>query len=158
MRSSRNRLRNPPRAAHQVTIEAAPEVVWEALTNPAQMKQWMGPPGMVIEVVTDWQVGKPITVRGFHHMEFENQGKVLRFEPPSALAYSHLSSLSRLEDTPENHSVLEFNLVAAGGGTALTVTLSGFSTEATYRHLDFYWRGTLLVLKDSVEHGSGSYR
>ena len=33
----------------------------------------------------------------------------------------------------------------------LTVALSGFPTEAILKHLDFYWRGALGLLKDHLE-------
>ena len=76
---------------------------------------------------------------------------VLAFEPPTVLRYSHLSSLSRLPDAPESYSVFEFRLAQRGGGTSLTVLLSGFPTESIRKHLEFYWRGTLGVLKRFVE-------
>lgn len=37
------------------------------------------------------------------------------------------------------------------GDTDLTVTLTGFATESIFKHLDFYWRGTVGVLKRHVE-------
>jgi hypothetical protein len=67
------------------------------------------------------------------------------------LQYSHLSSLSRLPDTPENHSVFEFRLAQAAGGTALTLAPRDFPTEAIFKHLDFYWRSTLGILKRFIE-------
>ena len=121
------------------------------MTNPEEMKQWMAEPEMVVEVETDWAVGSPITVRGFHHVRFANTGTVLRFEPTEVLRYSHLSSLSRLPDKPENQSIFEFRLVPVDHSTSLTVTLSGFPTESIFKHLDFYWRGTIGILKKFVE-------
>jgi uncharacterized protein YndB with AHSA1/START domain len=134
-----------------IVINAPPPAVWEALTHPDLMKQWLGEPEMGIEVVTDWTVGGPILTRGFHHARFENQGTVLRFEPPAVLRYSHLSSWSRLPDKPESYSVFEFRLQPGEDHTSLTVILSGFPTESIFKHLDFYWRGTLGVLKRFVE-------
>lgn len=134
-----------------IVINAPPAVVWETLTQPKLMKQWMAEPEMAVVVATDWAVGSPITVSGVHHARFENKGIVLGFEPPRVFRYSHLSSLSRLPDKPENYSVFEFRLVAVDAGTSLTVTLSGFPTESIFKHLDFYWRGTIRVLKKFVE-------
>ena len=135
----------------RVVIHAPRSAVWDALTNPESMKQWMADPKVGVEVETDWSVGGPITVRGFHHARFVNTGTVLAFEPNERLRYSHLSSLSRLADTPENHSLFEFELAEAEGGTSLTVTLSQFPTESIFKHLEFYWRGTLGILKRFVE-------
>lgn len=141
----------PEKIEQSIVIHAPLAAVWEALTRPERMQQWMGEPEMRIEVATDWTVGGPIVVRGFHHARFENRGTVLRFEPMQVLRYSHLSSLSRLPDTPENHSVFEFRLQPVQDGTSLAVTVTGFPTEAIFQHLDFYWRGTMTVLARCIE-------
>jgi uncharacterized protein YndB with AHSA1/START domain len=140
-----------PEHQYGVTIGAPPAAVWEALTTPELMKQWMGEPEMDVAVETDWVVGGPIRVTGFHHARFENRGTVLRFEPNQELRYSHLDSVSRLPDVPENYSVIDFRLTPVEGGTSLTVTLSGFPTESILKHLEFYWRGTIGVFKKFVE-------
>ena len=141
-----------------VVIDAPPSLVWDALTKPALLTQWMGEPAMAVEVKTDWTVGSPITVRGFHHAWFENRGTVLEYSAPRTLRYSQLDSLSRLPDEPENFSVLQFTLVASEGGTSLTLSVSGFPTQTIFKHLDFYWRGTLGVLKNFVERGAALKR
>lgn len=137
-----------------VDIDAPPAAVWRALTIPAVMTTWMADAEMRLEIETDWTVGGPIAQRGFHHVAFRNTGTVLRVEPERALAYTHLSSLSRLPDTPANHTVIEFALAPVDESTALTLTLRQFPTETIARHLEFYWRGTLGILKQAVE-GSG---
>ena len=139
------------RVEHVVVIAASPGDVWRVLTTPALMTSWMGEPEMQLEIDTDWRVGAPVEVRGVHHVAFRNTGTVLRVDPGRALAYTHLSSLSRLPDTPENHTEIAFALAAAGEGTSLTLTLSRFPTESIARHLDFYWRTTLGILKQAVE-------
>jgi uncharacterized protein YndB with AHSA1/START domain len=136
---------------HSVLIDASPAAVWEALTRIDLLKTWMGEPEMQIDVITDWTVGGPILITAFHHARFENKGTVLAFEPLCLLRYSQLSSVSRLPDNPENHSILEFRLTPIHARTSLTLTLSGFPTEAILKHLDFYWRVTLGILKQFVE-------
>ena len=134
-----------------MAIAATPALVWRALTDPTLMRRWMGEPEMQIEVETDWAVGGPFVVRGFHHVRFEGRGMVRTFEPERALAYTQLSSVSRLPNVPENHSVIGFALGPQGDGTLLTLTLSDFPTHTIYKHLDFYWRTTLEILKQFVE-------
>lgn len=136
---------------HRVVIHAPPARVWAWLTDPAQMPRWMGEPEMRVEVETAWTVGGPIVVRGFHHLAFENRGTVLCFEPGERLRYTHLSSLSRLADEPGSYSTIDFELTAVSGGAALRVSVRGFPTESIFRHLDFYWRGTMSVLKALAE-------
>lgn len=132
-------------------INAPAHLVWDSLTRAELMKQWMGDPEMAVEVETDWIVGKPIVVRGFHHVRFKNSGVVLEFNPTTRLAYTHLSSLSRLPDEPGSYTTLEFNLSSTGDATSLGFVATGFPTDSIYKHLRFYWGGTLQILKQSVE-------
>jgi uncharacterized protein YndB with AHSA1/START domain len=134
-----------------VVVNAPPQRVWETLTRIENMREWMGEPEMRVGVETRWTVGGPIVVRGFHHVHFENTGVVLKFAPPRALSYTHLSSLSRLPDQPENHTTLEFSLHPVGDATSLALMATNFPTPAIFRHLQFYWAGTLRVLKQHAE-------
>jgi len=133
-----------------VTINAPIAKVWDALTNPAIMKKWMSE--SEIEISTDWQVGSPFLIRGkLHGIKFENRGRVLQFEPEQVLEYSHLSSISRLPDKPENYSSVEFRLAPMENQTTLRVTLRNFPTESIYKHLVFYWNVTPEILKRMME-------
>src|SRR5687768_15122106 len=115
-----------------VRINAPATRVWDALTKPALMKKWMAE--TEIEIVTDWKVGSSILIRGRQHkVKFENRGTVLQFEPEKVLQYSHLSSISRLPDKPENYSLFEFRLTPSGDQTALTVNVTNFATEVIYK-------------------------
>jgi len=136
-----------------VTIQAASAKVWTALTVPERMIEWMGEPEMKIEILTDWQINGPIVIRGFHHTRFENKGIVLQYEKPSRLRYSHLSSVSRLADKPEHYTLLDFALTPIDQQTRLTLTLENFPTETIRKHLEFYWRATLITIKESIEAG-----
>lgn len=81
--------RNSPRATIQVVhkniqIHAPLDRVWEILTVPELIKQWMYP--TELDIVTNWQVGSPFLVRGvLHGIPFENKGTVLQFEPRNVL-------------------------------------------------------------------------
>jgi len=133
-----------------IQINAPASQVWDVLTKPEVMKKWMSE--SEIEIVTDWQVGSPFVIRGkLHRIKFENKGQVLQFEPERILEYSHLSSLSRLPDTPENYSMVEFRLAPGANETGLTLTLRNFPTESIDKHLVFYWNVTLEILKRTIE-------
>ncbi|MFC7524084.1 SRPBCC domain-containing protein [Parapedobacter sp. GCM10030251] len=136
-----------------IRIEAATSKVWQYLTVPEFMEQWMGEPEMHVNVHTDWKVSHPIRIAGFHHVAFVNTGTVLQFGREKAIRYTHLSSLSRLANRPENHSVIGFKLLPNEGQTDLAVTVTNFPTEAIYRHLAFYWRSTVPLLKRIIEQG-----
>lgn len=100
------------RIEKSILIKSSPSAVWEALTNPDVMKQWMSEPEIEMEIFTDWKVGNPIVIKGFHHIRFENKGTVLQFEPGKVIQYNFLSSLSRLPDKPENYTSTEFRLTS----------------------------------------------
>jgi uncharacterized protein YndB with AHSA1/START domain len=137
-----------------VLINAPAWVVWDDLSRTDRMKEWMGQPEMEIEVVTDWDVGGPIVVRGvLNHARFENTGVVLQFEAPKRLSYTHLSSLSRLPDEPGSYTTFDFGLDQVSDATSLTLVVTGFPTMTIFKHLQFYWRVTLGILKQRAEQG-----
>ena len=135
----------------KVLINADPATVWKALTEPAQMIQWMGEPEMKLTIETTWQVNSPITISGVHHIKFENKGTVLAYDPYSTLSYTHLSSVSRLSDKPEHYSIFKFVLAPVAEQTELTLTIENFPTEVIYQHLNFYWRTTVEKIRQFVE-------
>ena len=134
-----------------VTINSEPLKIWTVLTNPEVMTKWMGEPEMKVEVNTDWKINSPIFIRGFHHVKFENKGVVLQYDKEKILSYSHLSSVSHLPDKPENYSILEFILTPVDKNTQLTLNIKNFPTEIIRKHLEFYWRTTIITIKKSVE-------
>jgi uncharacterized protein YndB with AHSA1/START domain len=134
-----------------ILINASSSKVWEHLTNPDLMKHWMGDPEMQIEVITDWKVGSPFIIKGFHHQQFENKGTILQFEAEKVFHYSYLSSLSNLDDTPKNHTTISFTLAPKDKQVELTVEVENFPTEVIYKHLEFYWNGTIHLLKEVIE-------
>jgi uncharacterized protein YndB with AHSA1/START domain len=140
-----------------VHINAPTSVVWETLTNPELMKKWMSE--TEINILTDWKVGSPLVIRGLlHRVKFENKGTVLQFEPEKILRYTHLSSLSRLPDQPENYTILAFSLTAINRQTKLAFTAGNFPAESIYKHFRFYWNVTLEILKKMIETEGQSAR
>lgn len=136
------------RIEKSIIIESPPAAVWDALTNPGRMKQWMSEPDMNMEIFTDWKIGNSIAIKGFHHVKFENKGTILQFEPNRILKYDYLSSISRLPNRPENRTAIEFKLALLKNQTLLTVIASNFPTESIFKHVDFYWNGTIGILKE----------
>jgi uncharacterized protein YndB with AHSA1/START domain len=139
------------RIEKHILIDASPDTVWNYLTTPALIKSWMGDEGMDVEIITDWIVGQPILIKGFHHGPFENKGLVLKFEPGKLLQYSHLSSVSRLPDSIENYTLMTFHLKPEKAQTMLSIYIENFPTESIYQHVNFYWAGTLSILKQLIE-------
>jgi uncharacterized protein YndB with AHSA1/START domain len=142
----------PTTFSYSIMIRSSPSTIWAVLTQPGHMKHWMGEPEMNLTVLTDWIVGEPISIKGFHHIPFENNGSVLVFEPHTFLSYSSLSSISCLPNQLENHSVISFVLQPLNDQTELTVSVSNFPSETIFKHLDFYWRTVRFLIKGYAEN------
>ncbi len=133
-----------------VVIAAPVDEMWKKLTTLADMKVWMSE--AVIEIVSDFEVGSPINIRGqLYKTPFDNFGTILAFDKERRFCYEHLSSLSRLPFIPANCSVINFDLVTLGNSTEVTLTITNFPTDAIYKHLAFYWNVTLVLFKKFVE-------
>lgn len=134
-----------------VPINSNPASVWEFLTKPELMKEWMGNPEMNVEVITDWKVNSPIFINAFLHTKFESKGFVLKYDKEKTLSYSQLASISQLPEKSENYHILEFILNPFDNQTNLTINITNFPTVAIRKHLEFYWRTTILVIKTAIE-------
>ncbi|WP_373549783.1 hypothetical protein [Haliscomenobacter sp.] len=83
-----------------------------------------------------------------HKVKFENLGTILQFKPEKVFEYTHLSSISKLPDQPENYCTLNFSLSSSDADeTTLNLSIANFPTYSIYKHMDFYWRSALVVLK-----------
>lgn len=135
-----------------VVIQASAAIVWQYLTVPSLMTQWMLDTEMTMAIMTNWQVGSPILMQGtLHGIAFENYGTVLHYEPEKLLQYTHLSSLSQLPGKPADFCKIAFSLIPAVQETALTLTITNFPTFAIFKHLELYWRVALVGLKKQIE-------
>ena len=142
----------PNRIEKCILIHASAGKVWKYLTDPKLMKEWMGDEEMEIDIISDWKIGNPFVTKGFHHVQFENKGTILQFEPESIFQYDYLSSVSNLEDTAENYTIITFKLTPKEGQTELTVIAENFPTFEIYKHVEFYWNGTLAIVKWRIEN------
>jgi uncharacterized protein YndB with AHSA1/START domain len=136
--------------SQEIEIAASREAVWHALTDPLQLQQWMSQQELTL--ITDWKTGGPFIIRGAgQEYAFENKGILLAMEAGHRLSYTHLSSLSALEDLPQHYTTLTFNLLpAAPGHILLRLDISNFPTEAIYHHFRFYWHVALHMLQKHV--------
>ena len=136
-------------AISTVVIDAPRANVWDALTNPAKVKQYMHGTNMS----TDWKVGSPIAWKGeWEGQSYVDKGTVLAFEPERLLSYTHWSPMGGSEDKPENYHTVTYELVEDGGKTTLTLTQDNNATrdEADKMAKD-NWGPMLLGLKETAE-------
>jgi uncharacterized protein YndB with AHSA1/START domain len=133
-----------------VVISASPDRVWTALTDPAQIEQYM----MGSQVESDWRVGSPITWKGeYQGKRYEDRGKILEYEPNRRLAMTHFSPLSGAEDRPENYHNVLFELDGDGDETRVSLSQDGNSSDEEAAHSAKNWQMMLDGLKQVVEKG-----
>jgi uncharacterized protein YndB with AHSA1/START domain len=102
----------------QILINAPANKVWEALTNPALVKQWQ----YGSNVITDWNVGSPIRFRSeWEGTVYEQWGTVLEVTPHKLIKYSLFAPQPDVEDKPENYFTMIYQLEDQDGGTMLSI-------------------------------------
>jgi uncharacterized protein YndB with AHSA1/START domain len=136
-------------AVKTVTINAPRAKVWEALTNPAKVKQSFH--GTTLS--TDWRVGSPVIWTGeWKGQSYVDKGTVLAFEPERLLKCTHWSQLGGSEDTPENYHTVTYELAEDGGTTTLTLTQDNNATQEEADSMaENNWGPVLLALKATAE-------
>src|SRR5262245_3755451 len=113
------------------TINATASKVWEALTKPELIKQYL----FDTEVTTDWKVGGPIMYKGvWEGKAYEDKGKILKFDPEKTLISTHWSPLSGVPDIPENYHTVTYQLSETDGKTEVTILQDNNATEEEKTH------------------------
>jgi len=103
----------------EVYVEARPEVVWAAVTQPETFARWYAFGGADI----DLRPGGRLVMRWDEHGEF--RGFVEKVEPGRRFAYRYAVDPG-VEPAPGNANLVEFTLTPEGEGTRLLVVESGF--------------------------------
>ena len=135
-------------ATARIQIEATPERVWEALTDPEQVKEYM----FGAEVDSDFRPGSPITWRGeWEGKPFEDKGEVIAAEPGRLLELTHFSSMSGKEDLPENYHRVRYELSERDGQTSVELRQEGNSSAEEAEHATKNWQAMLDGLKQVTE-------
>jgi uncharacterized protein YndB with AHSA1/START domain len=135
-------------ATAQCEIDAPPEKVWRALTDPQLIKKYM----FGSEVRTDWKPGSPITWQGeFEGRKYMDKGEIITVEPGRRLEITHFSPLTGQEDRPENYHRVSYELQQTDGGTSLRLTQDNSSSAEEAEHSAATWQMMLDGLKKVAE-------
>ena len=136
-------------ATTSIITEASREKVWEALTSPDEIKQYM----FGTTVHSGWQVGSSITWKGeFEGKAYEDSGKILLANPEHSLHFTHYSPLFGA-DLPENHHTVKIELSSDDKNTVITLTQDHNTTDQDKARAEKYWHTTLEALKRYLELG-----
>jgi uncharacterized protein YndB with AHSA1/START domain len=129
-------------------INAPAAKVWEALTNPAIVKQYF----FGTNVKSDWKVGSPVIWEGeWEGKTYQDTGTILDIDPGKFVKYNYWSSMSGTENKPENYANITYSLSEKGGQTVLTVTQDNIKSKEAKDHSEQNWKSVFGKMKEMVE-------
>ena len=127
-------------------INAKPDRVWQALTDPAfTSRYWYG-----TRLESDWKVGSTISFLKPPNAGPPDMGKVLVADKPRKLAFSW--HIAWGEMAKERDSRVTFTIEPDGHGSKLTLVHDEFDEGSqAYEALKNGWKGILAGLKTTLE-------
>jgi uncharacterized protein YndB with AHSA1/START domain len=142
-----------------IRIAAEPRNIWDALIDPHAGEKWRN-----AHFTTDWRAGDPIEIEAvIGTKRYRDKGRVIKVQPSSLLQYTYWSRVSGLPDIPQSYSTITMTLEVEGTDTTLTVEQQvppspvrrgkgwEIGEDSGWKHVAFYWRMTLPILKRIVE-------
>jgi uncharacterized protein YndB with AHSA1/START domain len=131
-----------------VDINAPIEKVWFALTNKEMIKQYF----WGTQIDTDWKKGSPVSFTGtWEGTTYVDKGLILEIETEKIFKHSYWSSFWGTDASPEDFSIITYELCPNGSRTTLSVTQEGFKDEQSREHSVGNWKGILDNIKRLVE-------
>ena len=135
-------------AESAITIDAPPARVWDVITDPDAVKEFM----FGADLQTDWTVGSPILWRGeWEGKPYEDKGQILEVEPGRKLVHTHFSPLAGQDDKPENYHTLTWTLEGQSGATRLTLAQDNNASEEVAGHSKGMWDMLVADVKKIAE-------
>jgi uncharacterized protein YndB with AHSA1/START domain len=135
---------------YRVNIQAAPEKVWQALTNSEYTaKFWYGS-----AISSDWKAGSEYKLTTPDGSNVFIHGKVLEADPPRRLVQTYKTNWPPFDT--EKETTMTWELEPVGDGTKLTLTHEGFQEGSRlYEQLGTPagWAHVVNGLKSVVETG-----
>jgi len=131
-----------------IEIDAPVKKVWEALTTPELIKQYF----FGTNAISEWKVGSPLIFKGeWEGKSYQDKGTILSIIPFKLFRYSYWSSMSGIEDKPENYVIVTYNLFENGKMTLLTVVQENIPDQKMKEHSEENWKTVLHKLKNLLE-------
>lgn len=135
-------------ASSNIKIKSTPEKVWNVLTNPEKIKEYL----FGTEVKTDWKVGSQILFQGeYDGQKYLDKGNVIDKKENELLRYNYWSGFSGLEDKSENYSLVTYKIDKLDDKEVkFTWHQKGFSSEEGQKHTE---QGLKVMLEKIKELG-----
>jgi uncharacterized protein YndB with AHSA1/START domain len=141
-------MENIPAIEKSIFIEAPPAKVWQALTDPAMVKEYL----FGTDMTADWRVGGKITYRGeWEGKKYEDGGEILELVPEKILKSTYWSSMSGTPDSPENYLIVTYRLDPKDNGTTLTIIQDNNKSKEGAEHSGGNWQWVLEKMKTLIE-------
>jgi len=135
-------------AKASIVINAPASKVWEALTDPKLIKQYL----FGTETKSDWKKGSSITYTGeWEGKAYEDKGEIIDIIPGKLLHTTYWSSMSGKEDKPENYMNVIYELSPEGNATKLTITQDNNASQESAEHSESNWSSVLQTMKEMLE-------
>ncbi|WP_343703849.1 SRPBCC family protein [Chitinophaga sp.] len=129
-----------------VAIEATPQQVWEAITTPDTVHQFL----LGTQVTSDWKEGSEIIYEGeYNGKKYRDKGVIKKMEPGKVFQSTFLSGTK--EDKPENYHLVTYNIWEKDGKTMVTLSQDNIHSEKELEHSNSNWAMVLEKLKEILE-------
>lgn len=129
-------------------LDAPVEKVWKALTDPAQIKEYM----LGTDTQSDFTRGSEITYSGiFNGKRYHDKGTIVDILPLQLLHTTHYSPLGGKPDLPENYAHVIYELEPREEQTLLHLTQTNIENVEQLKHMEDNWNIILDGLQRLVE-------
>jgi uncharacterized protein YndB with AHSA1/START domain len=141
-------MKNNCIAKTEIEIDAPANRVWDALVNPARIKEYM----FGTNVISDWKEGSPIIWKGeWKGKKYEDKGVIRKLQPERVLQYTHFSPLASQPDQPENYHTVTIELSDEQRHTHLALSQDNNPNDEARAHSEENWRMMLTSMKKILE-------
>jgi uncharacterized protein YndB with AHSA1/START domain len=131
-----------------ITINAPVKKVWQALTDPAMIKEYL----FGTTTTSDWKKGSAITYEGeWQGKKYKDKGTIIEIISEKLLHTTYWSSMGGKEDRPENYNNVIYELQPKGEQTIVTISQDNIDTEEQLKHMDQNWGIVLDSMKKLLE-------
>ena len=131
-----------------VNINAPVSKVWQALVDPALIKQYL----FATEAESDWKKGSSIIYNGvWQGKPYTDKGIIVEIIPEKLLHTTYYSPLSGKEDKPENYNNVITELKPGNDFTTVTISQDNIKDEAELKHMEQNWGTVLNGMKKLLE-------
>lgn len=130
-------------------INAPVSKVWQALTDPEQIKQYL----FGTNAISDWKKGSSIIYKGeWQGKQYEDKGQIIEIIPDRLLHTTYWSGMSGKEDKPENYANVIYRVAPHGPETTVvSIEQDNIDNDEGVKHMQENWGIVLDSMKKMLE-------